>query len=82
MLRLDATGRKWLYETLRSKPQDRETIGRVIDTLEECGAIEECAVQARSLVEEGWAKVAPLVPDSIAKMMLRAFGWYVIERHY
>jgi geranylgeranyl pyrophosphate synthase len=82
MARLPASGRKWLFETLRSKPQDRETIARVIDTLEECGALEECAQQARSLVENGWTKVAPLVEDSIAKMMLRAFGWYVIERHY
>ena len=82
MVKLDGSGRKWLFETLRKKPEDRETIGRVIDTLEESGAIEECAQQARSLVENGWAKVAPLVPDSIAKMMLRAFGWYVIERHY
>jgi geranylgeranyl pyrophosphate synthase/predicted secreted hydrolase len=82
MARMDATSRKWLFETLRSKPQDRETIGHVIDVLEKSGAIEECAVQARTLVENGWAKVAPLVPDSIAKMMLRAFGWYVIERHY
>jgi geranylgeranyl pyrophosphate synthase len=82
MARLPASGRKWLYETLRTKPEDRETIAKVIDTLEECGALEECAQQARTLVENGWAKVSPLVEDSIAKMMLRAFGWYVIERHY
>jgi geranylgeranyl pyrophosphate synthase len=82
MVRLPATGRKWLHDTLKSKPQDHETITRVIDTLEECGALEESAQMARNLVERGWSTVAPLVEDSIAKMMLRAFGWYVIERHY
>ena len=82
MARLPAADRRWLFETLRSKPEDRETIARVIDMLEDCGALEECAQQARNLVEVGWTKVSPLVEDSIAKMMLRAFGWYVIERHY
>ena len=39
-------------------------------------------VQARALVEEGWLKLEPLVDDSLAKLVLRAFGWYVLERHY
>jgi geranylgeranyl pyrophosphate synthase/predicted secreted hydrolase len=82
MTRLSASGRRWLHETLRSQPQDPETIGKVIDALEDCGAIEECAQQARELVDHGWSIVSPLVEDSIAKVMLRAFGWYVIERHY
>ncbi|MET0386100.1 MAG: polyprenyl synthetase family protein [Polyangiales bacterium] len=82
MAKLPASGRKWLFETLRSKPQDPETILRVVDLLEECGALEECAQQARDLVEHGWEQLSPLVEDSVAKLMLRAFGWYVIERHY
>jgi geranylgeranyl pyrophosphate synthase len=82
MVRLPPSGRKWLYETLRGKPQDPATVHRVVDMLEECGALEESAQQARDLVERGWKRIEPLVEDSIAKMMLRAFGWYVIERHY
>ena len=82
MVRLNASGRKWLYETLRSKPQDPEVITRVVDTLEECGALEESAQMARDLVERGWGRIQPVVEDSIAKMMLRSFGWYVIDRHY
>jgi geranylgeranyl pyrophosphate synthase/predicted secreted hydrolase len=79
---LNASGRKWLHDTVRSKPQDPEIVTRVVDTLEECGALEKNAQQARALVERGWERIQPLVEDSIAKMMLRAFGWYVIERHY
>lgn len=82
MARLPESGRKWLHDTVLSKPQDPETITRVVDTLEECGALEESAQMARDLVERGWKTIEPLVEDSIAKMMLRAFGWYVIERHY
>ena len=81
MTRLPTNERRWLFETLRNKPQEPETIARVVETLESCGALEECAQQARDLVEQGWAKVAPLVEDSIAKLMLRALGWYVVERH-
>ena len=54
----------------------------VIQVLEECGAIEACADDARMLVEQGWARLEPLIEDSLAKMMLRAFGWFALERHY
>lgn len=82
MSRLNASDRQWLYETLRSKPQDMKVVESVVEKLESCGAVEACAVQARQLVEGGWLKISPLIDDSLAKMMLRAFGWYVLERHY
>jgi hypothetical protein len=33
-------------------------------------------------VEDAWARLDPLVPDTQYKVMFRAFGWYVLERHY
>ena len=39
-------------------------------------------LKARTLVEAGWAKAEPLLDPSLARVMLRAFGWYVLERHY
>jgi hypothetical protein len=33
-------------------------------------------------VEEAWQKAAPLFKPSLTKVMLRAFGWYVLQRHY
>jgi len=74
--------RAWLWKTLSSKPQDPAVVAQVVDKLESCNSIEACAQQARGLVEEGWGKLEPLVEDSLAKMLLRAFGWYVLERHY
>ena len=82
MSRLPPQDRAWVWETLRTKPKDPKVIASVIQKLEACGGIEACSQEARSLVEDAWQKVEPLLPDSIAKVMLRAFGWYVLERHY
>jgi hypothetical protein len=47
-----------------------------------CGALQACVDRARTLVENGWAKAEPLLEPSLPRVMLRAFGWYVLERHY
>jgi geranylgeranyl pyrophosphate synthase/predicted secreted hydrolase len=82
MSKLSLAERQAFWETLRSKPQDMATVGKLLDQLEAVGAIDACVKQAKDLVEEGWARLAPLVDDSLSKMLLRAFGWYVLERHY
>jgi geranylgeranyl pyrophosphate synthase/predicted secreted hydrolase len=82
MGRLNASDRQWLCDTLRSKPTDPEVIDRAVNLLESSGALQQCADQATALIESGWAKLDPLVPESLHKMMLRAFGWYVLDRHY
>jgi geranylgeranyl pyrophosphate synthase/predicted secreted hydrolase len=80
--KLPKKDRRWLWKTLSSKPKDMQVVGKVIDKLESVGAIESCAEEARSLVETAWARLDPLVPDTQYKVMFRAFGWYVLERHY
>ncbi|MBM4345163.1 MAG: polyprenyl synthetase family protein [Deltaproteobacteria bacterium] len=82
MARLDRGDRAWLWDCVRQKSDDRTQIEAVIAKLEACGAIETCAVEARVLVESAWRALDPLVEDSLPKVMLRAFGWYVLERHY
>ncbi len=82
MGRLDLERRQWLWQTLQSKPQDDVTVAAAVELLESCGAIAACATLARELVEDGWRKAEPLLEPSIARVMLRAFGWYVLERHY
>jgi geranylgeranyl pyrophosphate synthase/predicted secreted hydrolase len=82
MSRLAPEERAWVARTVASKPKDRAVIAEVIEKLEACGAIAACETQARELVESEWARTAPLLDDSITKVMLRAFGWYVLERHY
>lgn len=80
--RLERDERVWLWDTLRSAPQDQAVIEAVIARLEEVGAIEACAIEARERLETAWELVQPLLEDSIVKVMLRAFGYYVLERHY
>ncbi|HUQ01801.1 MAG TPA: polyprenyl synthetase family protein [Kofleriaceae bacterium] len=82
MGRLPADKRAWLWKTLQSKPQDDITVAAAVELLESCGAIQACSEQARELVEEGWRRAEPLLEPSLTRIMLRAFGWYVLERHY
>lgn len=71
-----------LWRTVASKPSDPEVVQRVIDQLEGLGAIDACVEQATEMVEAAWAKLDPIVPDAFCKIMLRSFGWFVIERNY
>lgn len=82
MGRLPRTDREWLWKTLLGKPTDERTVAAAVELIQTCGAIDACADKARTLVEAGWAKAEPLLDPSLARVMLRAFGWYVLERHY
>jgi geranylgeranyl pyrophosphate synthase/predicted secreted hydrolase len=82
MARLDADGRKELAATLASHPTDPAIVSRVVEQLESIGAVQACSDEAGALVEAAWQAAEPLLPDTIVKVMLRAFGWYILERHY
>jgi geranylgeranyl pyrophosphate synthase/predicted secreted hydrolase len=82
LARLDAPARNQLMATLRSHPTDVATVAATVELLESCGAVQACADEAAQLVEDAWRVADPLLPDTIPKIMLRAFGWYILERHY
>jgi geranylgeranyl pyrophosphate synthase/predicted secreted hydrolase len=82
MGRLNKAERIKLAATLKSKPQNPAIVSGVVEQLETSGAIQACADQAREVVESAWLQAEPLLPDTMPKIMLRAFGWYVLERHY
>ena len=79
---LSPDDRAWLADTVCACPQDQAVVNDVIARLEEIGAIDDCVEQAEGLVEDAWRQLDPLVDDSLSKVMLRAFGWYVLQRHY
>jgi len=79
---LDKPERLWLGQTLQTQPQDVETVGKVIQLIDETGSLDRCMADAEDLVEHAWKQLDPLVEDSIPKLMLRAFGWFVLQRHY
>lgn len=74
--------RVWLWETLQSKPKDEATVSAAVELIQTCGAIDACSDRARDLVETGWRKAEALLEPSLTRVMLRAFGWYVLERQY
>jgi geranylgeranyl pyrophosphate synthase/predicted secreted hydrolase len=80
--RLDIENRRRLWTTLKSKPEEQSVIEGIIEDLEECGAIEDCMREAHKMVDDAWGKLDPLVEDSLPKLMLRAFSWFVLERQY
>ncbi|MGH9849842.1 MAG: hypothetical protein ACREBD_08285 [Blastocatellia bacterium] len=82
MSRLPLRERRELWETISSKPTDPAVIAAVIEQLESCGALDACERQARELVESAWRRVDPVLRDSRVKVILRAFGWYILERSY
>jgi geranylgeranyl pyrophosphate synthase/predicted secreted hydrolase len=80
--KLSRRQRQALTDTMASKPQDASIVAEVIGQLEETGAIDACVAQARDVVETAWRRLDPLLEDSQNKIMFRAFGWYVLDRHY
>jgi len=74
--------RAWLWERLRMKSSDADLVAEVTGVIEECGALQACDAQARSLIEAAWGRLDTLVEDSMPKVMLRAFSWYVLDRQY
>jgi geranylgeranyl pyrophosphate synthase len=82
MSRLPLDERRVFQQTLRSKSADPQVIASLIDKLEACGALTACEQHAYNLIEAAWKALDPLIEDSHVKLMLRAFSWYVLERHY
>jgi geranylgeranyl pyrophosphate synthase/predicted secreted hydrolase len=82
MSRLSCEERESLWQVLSSKPTEPAVISSIIGQLEQCGALEACKQQAWDLIEKSWRQLDPLLPDSDVKIKLRAFSWYVLERHY
>jgi geranylgeranyl pyrophosphate synthase len=82
MTRLPLNERRELWSRLSARPADRGGIHDVIAIVSGCGALDACEQQARELVEQAWQALDPLIPDSQYKIRLRAFGWFVLDRHY
>lgn len=82
MSRLSKADRAWLWATLQEKTSHQPTVAAAVEMITACGAQKACVDKARALVEDGWAKAEPLLEPSLSRLMLRAFGWYVLERQY
>ena len=72
--------REALWQAVSAKPQDQTVVDEIIYQLESLGAVQLCVDQADAIVNDAWRDLDSVIPDSFAKIMLRSFGWFVIER--
>jgi geranylgeranyl pyrophosphate synthase/predicted secreted hydrolase len=82
MTRLSLADRRRLWLIIASKPTDRDAVHEAVRLIDDCGALTACEAEARAMVEAAWKAIDPLIPDSQYKVRLRAFGWFVLDRHY
>jgi geranylgeranyl pyrophosphate synthase/predicted secreted hydrolase len=80
--RLDRPGREALAAGLAARHEAQEPVDALIALLASVDALSASEADARALVESAWERLDPLLEPSIVKLMLRAFGWFVLERHY
>jgi geranylgeranyl pyrophosphate synthase/predicted secreted hydrolase len=78
----DPKEREWLYDILKSKPTDTHVIQHVITRLQQSNAVNDSIKYAENLVDRAWKSLDAALHDSFYKMLLRAFGLYVLQRHY
>jgi len=82
MGRLSKSHRRRIWDIIRSKPQDQTVVEQVCDQLETCGAISACVDAARTMVDQAWTNLKAVLPDTYYSVRIRAFGLYVLDRHY
>lgn len=74
----DFEKRDWLWSQY-GLSADKRDIGGMVSLIEECGSFKLCLEEAIQIVNDSWMLVDKALPDSYAKMCLRAFGWFVCQ---
>ncbi|MBL8788569.1 MAG: polyprenyl synthetase family protein [Deltaproteobacteria bacterium] len=80
--RLGHDERRHLADAIQKKPETQPEVDALIAIIESTGGLSATSQQARDLVESAWNAVEVMLEPSIVKLMLRSFGWFVLERHY
>lgn len=71
-----------LWEILKMRTNDEQLIREAVSLLDKVKALENSVEEAQQILNEAWLELDPLVRDSMVKLNLRAFSWYVLDRHY
>jgi len=79
---LDLNDRKRLWEIVQMKTADITLLGEAISLLDKFEVLEKCTQEATDIVNAAWKILDPLVKDSMVKLNLRAFSWYILDRTY
>lgn len=79
---LDKKDRERLWEIIKMKTDDIAILGEAISLLDKFEVLEKCTQEAEDIVNAAWKILDPLVKDSMVKLNLRAFSWYILDRTY
>jgi geranylgeranyl pyrophosphate synthase len=82
MSKMPSKERVKLWNIVKSKTDDIKMLTKAVDLINKYNAIEESEKIARNELEKAWKKLDPIIEDSVVKINLRAFSWYVLERTY
>lgn len=82
MAHLNKEDRKRLWEIVSKRTSNIKLIGEAVALLDKVKAIELCEREAKTILEKAWKKLDPLLYDSMVKLNMRAFSWFVLERTY
>jgi geranylgeranyl pyrophosphate synthase len=82
MAKMPKADRSKLWNIVRSKTDDIKMLNKAITLINKYDAINQSERFARLNLERAWKKLDPLIEDSMVKINLRAFSWYVLERTY
>jgi geranylgeranyl pyrophosphate synthase len=78
--RLEASQRAALVRPLQEASRMPADVENAIRIVEASGALTTCLEDARRMIEEGWSRLEPHLPESRHKRRLEAFGRFVIDR--
>lgn len=79
---LDKKDRARLWKIVSSKTSDIKLLTEAVALMDKHKVIETCEKEAKTILERAWKKIDPLLRDSMVKLNLRAFSWFVLERTY
>lgn len=82
MERLNADDRRDLWKGVKEKPSNHDRIGELIQVMDKCGALKASEDLAESLVDKAWFELQRSIKPSMTSVKLRAFSWFVLNRHY
>ncbi len=63
-------------------PKDQAVVDRIIDRLEEVGAMELCIKECNDMVQSAWDRLDALLPSSLPKVFLHLTGLYVVKKSF
>ena len=69
-----------LLKILSMHTDNKEIITEAIDLLKEAGSVDYAKEKARTIVKDSWSIADPVIPDNEAKMKIKAFADFLVNR--